>query len=274
MFCTNCGCEVSDRATFCTNCGTRLKLKESEAQPAVQAAEEIASVITSIPTPEPQTVSAAPTVEEPATPVNQPEEPIAEEPIAEEPPVAPVTALEESAVPVAPPVPEEPAVPVAPPVPTQPVAPVIPPVSAKPVAPATPSVSTPVVAQPEKPVPAATPVRPAYAPIPTAVQMPVKPQTQPTTVQIPQTPTEKPVSTWLYVLMLFLSFIPVVGLIVHIICLAAAKQKSFRNYCRAVVILGVISLVLLIAALVAGFIFLDRINEFLSAYNILIESLI
>lgn len=273
MFCTNCGCEVSDRATFCTNCGTRLKPKETEAQPTVQAAEEIASVIASVPTLEPQTVSAAPTVEEPATPVNQPEEPISEEPIAAEPPVAPVVAAvpEEPVAPVAPPVPEEPVVPVTPPAPAQPVVPVAPPVSAQP---------TPVVAQPEKPVPTATPVapatpvRPAYAPIPAAVQMPVKPQTQPTTVQVSQAPSEKPVSTWLYVLMQFLTIIPVVGLIVHIICLAAAKQKSFRNYCRAVVILGVVALVLLIAALVAGFIFLDRINEFLSAYNIQIESLI
>lgn len=266
MFCTNCGCEVNEKATFCTNCGTRLKPKESDVQPTVQAAEQIASVIASDPTPKmPEPQPFQPTIEAPAVSENKPEEPfvIVEEPIAAEPPMvetAPET-FAPSAI-----ASEEPVVSAIPEVPVAPEAPI------------------PVVAQPEKTIPAAvppvapaqpvSPVRPAYAPIPTAVQMPVKPPVQPTTMQVPPAPAEKPVSTWLYVLMLFLTCIPVVGLIVHIICLATAKQKSFRNYCRAIVILGVIALVLAIAALIAGFIFLDQINEFLSAYNIQIESLI
>lgn len=269
MFCTNCGCEVNEKATFCTNCGTRLKPKESEVQPTVQAAEQIASVIASDPTPKmPESQPFQPIIEAPAASENKPEESsvIVEEPIAAEPPM--VAAAPETFAPSAISS-EEPATPV---------------VSAIQEVPVISEVPTPVVAQPEKTIPVAvppaapaqpvSPVRPAYAPIPNAVQMPVKPPVQPATMQVPQAPAEKPVSTWLYVLMLFLTCIPVVGLIVHIICLAATKQKNFRNYCRAVVILGVIALVLAIAALVAGFIFLDQINEFLSAYNIQIESLI
>ena len=77
----------------------------------------------------------------------------------------------------------------------------------------------------------------------------------------------------LYVLMQLLMLLPVVGLVVHIICLVAAKQRSFKNYCRAVVILGIIGLLLVIAGVIVGYVMLDSVNEFLADFNIRIEPL-
>ena len=75
------------------------------------------------------------------------------------------------------------------------------------------------------------------------------------------------------ILMLLVMNIPFVGLIVHIICLAAAKQKSFKNYCRAVVILGIIALVLAIVCMVLCLIFMDALNDILREYNLEIKRL-
>ena len=122
-----------------------------------------------------------------------------------------------------------------------------------------------------------TPVaRPTYAPEPVPTPAPIPtpaPVVKPVAVSAPAAPAEKPVSTWIYILMLLVMNIPFVGLIVHIICLAAAKQKSFKNYCRAVVILGIIALVLDIVCMVLCLIFMDALNDILREYNLEIKRL-
>ena len=171
-------------------------------------------------------------------------------------------------------------------------------IEAEPVVQPAPAAEQPVAAEPAKPVeepapaasnpePAAhfntvtppttqpTPVaRPTYTPAPEPAPIPTPaPAVKPVTVSAPAAPAEKPVSTWLYILMLLVMNIPVVGLVVHIICLAAAKQKSFKNYCRAVVILGIIALVLVIAGVVLSLVFMDAINDILREYNLEIKRL-
>lgn len=171
-------------------------------------------------------------------------------------------------------------------------------IEAEPVVQPAPAAEQPVAAEPakpaEEPAPAAsnpepaahfnavtppttqpTPVaRPAYTPASTPAPIPTPaPAVKPVTVSAPAAPAEKPVSTWLYILMLLVMNIPVVGLVVHIICLAAAKQKSFKNYCRAVVILGIIALVLAIAGVVLSLVFMDAINDILREYNLEIKRL-
>ena len=129
-----------------------------------------------------------------------------------------------------------------------------------------------VTPPPTQPTPVARPAYAAPAPVPVPAPAPA-PVVKPLTVSAPAAPAEKPVSTWLYILMLLVMNIPVVGLVVHIICLAAAKQKSFKNYCRAVVILGIIALVLAIAGMVLCLVFMDSINEILREYNLEIKRL-
>lgn len=77
-------------------------------------------------------------------------------------------------------------------------------------------------------------------------------------------PEQKPVSTGLYFLLLIVSALPVVGLITSIICLASAKNRSFKNFCKAAVILGIIYLVIVIACAVLSWIFIDELNEFIA----------
>lgn len=133
----------------------------------------------------------------------------------------------------------------------------------------------PATYEPAQPVPPAAPVQPiqpTYAPIPTPVTSPAAVPIVPAQ-SLKATEESKPVSTGLYVLMQLLMLLPVVGLVVHIICLVAAKQRSFKNYCRAVVILGIIGLLLVIAGVIVGYVMLDSVNEFLADFNIRIEPL-
>ena len=165
---------------------------------------------------------------------------------------------------------------------SEPVCAATPAVDPEPVAPSQP-VYTPAPApaayestQPVPPVPPASPVQPiqpAYAPIPTPVSSPAAPVSTVPAQSVKETEETKPVSTGLYVLMQLLMLLPVVGLVVHVICLVAAKQRSFKNYCRAVVILGIIGLLLVIAGVIVGYVMLDSVNEFLADFNIRIEPL-
>ncbi|MBE6952728.1 MAG: zinc-ribbon domain-containing protein [Ruminococcaceae bacterium] len=134
---------------------------------------------------------------------------------------------------------------------------------------------------PAEPVAPVAPVEPMYAPkpvvprpVPAAPVMPVVPvapvMEAPVAVAVP---AEKPTSVWMYLLMILLNGLPIVGLIAHIIALAASKKKSFKNYCCAMVILGIIGLLLLIAGVVVGYVFLDELNEILAEFNIMIEPL-
>lgn len=82
---------------------------------------------------------------------------------------------------------------------------------------------------------------------------------------------QKPVSTGVYILLMIVGAIPLLGLLVHIIALAATKNKGFKNYCRAYVILGIILLVLTIAAFIVGYFMFDKVQEFLRQFNIDIE---
>ena len=130
--------------------------------------------------------------------------------------------------------------------------------------------SVPVQSPVYHPEPPVQPIEPAYAPIPAPVAP--QPAAAAPSIQAVQPAGEtKPVSTGLYVLMMLLMCLPIVGLIVHIIGLATARQKSFKNYCRAVVILGIIGLLLVIAGLIVGYVMLDSINEFLADFNIRID---
>ena len=111
--------------------------------------------------------------------------------------------------------------------------------------------------------------------------MPVQQQPAPQITQLPQAQPVSPapvqdkkaVSTGLFILMMILGAIPVIGLIIHIITLAASKNKSLKNYSRAYVILGIIGLVLLLIGAIIGYFLFDYIQEFLSEFNINIEKL-
>ena len=86
-------------------------------------------------------------------------------------------------------------------------------------------------------------------------------------------PAERAVSTGIYVLMLIIGSIPLVGLIAHIIALVSSKNRSFKNYCRAYVILGIIALVIALAIAVVGYFMFDKIQDILRDFNIEIEKL-
>jgi hypothetical protein len=106
--------------------------------------------------------------------------------------------------------------------------------------------------------------QPAPAPIPVYTPPPVQ-YPQPAAAPMASAPA---VSTGIYILMILVNAIPVVGLIAHIIALASTKNKSFKNYCRAVVILGIIGAVLAIGVMVAGYFMFDTIQDFLRQFNI------
>ena len=135
---------------------------------------------------------------------------------------------------------------------------------------------TPVYETPAEASAPVVPVEPVFAPKPVAtytapMAAPVVPAAPP--LDTPAAPAEKPTSVWMYLLMILLNGLPVVGLIAHIIALAVAKKKSFKNYCCAMVILGIIGLLLAIAGVVVGYVFLDELNELLAEFNIMIEPL-
>lgn len=84
----------------------------------------------------------------------------------------------------------------------------------------------------------------------------------------------KPVSAGLYVLLLILGAIPVIGLIVNLIVMAAAKNYSLKNFAKAVVILSLILLIILLIAAIVGYIFLDEIKEFVFTHDFKFAGLI
>lgn len=122
--------------------------------------------------------------------------------------------------------------------------------------------------------PAGIPAQPAAGQYP-YMQQSYRPSAPPAAYQpMPvAVPDEHTVSTGIYVLMLIVGAIPLVGLVTHIIALTATKSRSFKNYCRAYVILGIICLVIALAAAVIGYIMFEDIQEFLKGFNIEVEKL-
>lgn len=163
---------------------------------------------------------------------------------AETAPEAP--AAEPVAEPVAEAAPVEPAAPVYS-IPETPVAPE--PVVAEPVAPA------PVVAEPVAPTPVAAPT-PAPAPVytaPTPAPAPAAPvYAAPTAprpvytapVAAPAPVVEKPFPTAGFFWMLLVYNIPVIGFFVNLICCFAAKNKSFKNFTRSIMLWWIIGLII------------------------------
>ncbi len=106
------------------------------------------------------------------------------------------------------------------------------------------------------------PTQPAYGTPPPSVAPP------PVTQETPALSTAQPVSKLLYILMMIVNSIPLVGLIVHIICMITAKNKNFKNYCAAVVILWIVGIVLsLIAATILYFVFKDFFAEIMEKFS-------
>ncbi len=121
-------------------------------------------------------------------------------------------------------------------------------------------------AQPENPV-ADCSVQTACVSEPQATQEPVVSSAPAAEQVVVQKQQEKPVSLWLYLLMMCLSVVPLLGLLVHILGMAFARRLSFRNYCTSVIIMKIIGLILLITGAIFGYIFLDEINAFLATLS-------
>ena len=240
-FCTQCGARLTEAARFCTQCGNPVRAMEEMMPPATAPAEEPAPAVEEsfVEIPE-EPVAEIPTEE---SFVEFPEEPGAEIP-AEEP--AADTAEAPSLVEF----PGEPAM----------------------------EESNRVDFAPEAEVPAEAPVHEAPAEMPAyeesdytppAYEQPVQ-EMPPVFYDAPSASRppvyaqpEKPVSPWMYLLLMIVFAIPVVGFIVIIVlACGAAANKNIRNFALAYVLVWVICIALgILLALVAMPFIMELVNE-------------
>ena len=224
-FCTQCGARLGEEARFCTQCGNPvLSVPVEEAAPAPQLNLE-----EQIPTTIPEEPVAEP------TPAAIPEEPAPEETLVEFPeePAAEENGWYAST-------PEETAPP----------------------AYEAPAYEEPAYTPPAYEEPAYTP--PAYEP--PRQEMPPVFYDAPRggySQQPMYTAPEKPVSPWMYLLLMIVFAIPVVGFILIIVlACGAAANKNIRNFALAYVLVWVICIVLiLILAAVAAPLIMEIVNE-------------